>query len=241
MATEVPAHDLAKTRFCTASGCDREVGPGEERCCEHRRDRPPARLLADPLGLDVESLTGGWEGWAAVLDQVATIGLAAAFWLGDLLCDPRWQDDEKYARAAAATGEKIERLYHFAWVARSVVRENRRRISWSHHRAVARLPRAEQATWLERAIDERMTVAELSRALGDDADVGDGGDVVVVAARVRRLAPHTLRGPDGLALLRLEIRAPAEHIELWQQRAGERGLSLTALATQLLRAELGTP
>jgi hypothetical protein len=163
----------------------------------------------------------------------ARVEQAAAWWLGDLLRDERWDEGRKYATAAAATGLKIRRLYTFCWVARSVPRERRRReLSWSHHRAIARLPPGEQVDWLQRAVDERLTVSDLSIALGDEAD----NDVPVMAARVR--ARRQIPRPDELALLCLEIRAPARQIERWRAVASARGLSLVAIATELLTAEL---
>src|SRR6266545_535188 len=100
MAIEVSAHALTATRFCQVSGCVREVGPGETLCPDHRGGRiahQPARLLSDPLGLELGDVD--FDTWADVLARVATVEQAAAWWLGDLLRAERFDEDRKYATA----------------------------------------------------------------------------------------------------------------------------------------------
>jgi hypothetical protein len=54
----------------------------------------------------------------------------------------------------------------FMRVSERVPRSTRRAsLSWSHHRAVAALPPAEQKTWLKTAADQRLSHAALRDAL----------------------------------------------------------------------------
>jgi hypothetical protein len=240
MAIELSAAELTRVRLCSDRDCTQEVGPSEQFCSAHRRGGPqsPARPLADPLGLDVHSLTVDFAGWTEMLARVAILEQATSWWLGDLLADERWDDSRKYAVAAERTGLSVKHLYHLCWVSRAVRRDRRvRGLSWSAHRCVARLSAAQQVEWLQRAIDEHLTVAELAAALGDDADVDD---VPVAATRVRRRR-EILRAPADDVLLRLEIHAPADQVELWRRRASDRGLSLAVIAAELLTRELGRP
>ncbi len=236
MAIELSAAELTRVRLCSQRDCTQEIGPGEQFCSAHRRagSQSPARPLADPLGLDVQSLTVDFAGWTEMLARVATIEQATSWWLGDLLADERWDDRRKYEVAAERTGLSVKHLYHLCWVSRAVDRDRRvRGLSWSAHRCVARLSPAQQVEWLQRA--KHLTVAELAAALGDDADVDD---VPVAATRVRRRR-EILRSPADEVLLRLEIHAPADQVELWRQRASDRGLSLAVIAAELLTHELG--
>jgi len=118
----------------------------------------------------------GHSDWLAAGRRLGAIGRCSQWWIGDWVRygTARW--GEKYAEAARVTGYDVASLRNMAWVAsRFDLSLRNDKLTWSHHVLLAPLDGAEQRRWLQRASEERLSVADLRlelRALRD----GDGDD-----------------------------------------------------------------
>jgi hypothetical protein len=130
--------------------------------------------------------------WLATGRRLGAIGRCSQWWIGDWVRygTARW--GEKYAEAARVTGYDVASLRNMAWVAsRFDLSLRNDKLTWSHHVLLAPLGTDEQSQWLQRASEERWSVADLRlelRALrGGDrkpsrsvaAVAGDSGEVAV--------------------------------------------------------------
>jgi len=100
--------------------------------------------------------------WLATGRRLGVIGRCSQWWIGDWIRygTSRW--GEKYAEAARITGYDVASLRNMAWVASrfdSSLRNDK--LSWSHHVLLAPLDSDVQRYWLKRAVDERLSVADL--------------------------------------------------------------------------------
>jgi len=132
----------------------------------------------------------GQAEWLSTGRRLGTIGRCSQWWIGDWIRygTARW--GEKYVEAARVTGYDVASLRNMAWVAAqfdSSLRSDK--LSWSHHVLLAPLTMDQQRAWIERAIDERLSVADLrlelrarghgsrgEKAVGDDRGQGQGAD-----------------------------------------------------------------
>jgi hypothetical protein len=125
----------------------------------------------------------GQEEWLSTGRRLGAIGRCSQWWIGDWIRygTSRW--GEKYVEAARVTGYDVASLRNMAWVAAqfdSSLRSDK--LSWSHHVLLAPLTADEQRVWIERAIEERFSVADLRLELrsrgygsrGEKAVPGDG-------------------------------------------------------------------
>lgn len=146
----------------------------------------------------------GEEEWLATGRRLGVIGRGSQWWIGDWVRHgaSRWGD--RYSEAARATGYDRATLRNMAWVTERVDKSVRNeKLSWDHHVLVSSLAPEEQKHWLDRAEQEKLTVADLklelrahrqgdrgrpnAKAGAEDAQ-GGGGDV----------CPHCgHRGPVG--------------------------------------------
>jgi hypothetical protein len=133
----------------------------------------------------------GQAEWLSTGRRLGAIGRCSQWWIGDWIRygTSRW--GEKYVEAARVTGYDVASLRNMAWVAAqfdSSLRSDK--LSWSHHVLLAPLNADEQRDWIERAIDERLSVADLrlelrarghgsrgEKALARKGDQGQGADV----------------------------------------------------------------
>lgn len=143
------------------------------------------------------------SGWLATGRRLGAIGRCSQWWIGDWVRygTARW--GEKYAEAARVTGYDIASLRNMAWVAsRFDLSLRNDKLTWSHHVLLAPLAVEEQRKWLQRASEERLSVADLRlelRASRDDdkssrsTDVkgGDDGGELEVCPH----CGHSLRSP----------------------------------------------
>src|SRR5580692_4224945 len=100
--------------------------------------------------------------WLATGHQLGKVGRATGWWIGDWVRygSRRW--GEKYREAARITGYDTATLRNLAWVASEFDLSRRRdKLTWSHHAAVASLSVADQDLWLDAAVLEKMSVADL--------------------------------------------------------------------------------
>jgi hypothetical protein len=118
-----------------------------------------ATSLVMPDGADfttVEKMLNGFK----------TIGSASKFWRGDLLVYAQRNFGEMYSQLLDESDYAYQSLQDEQWVSTSVSPTVRRpELSWSHHREVAALPKADQIKFLTLAIDDRLTVLALRKAV----------------------------------------------------------------------------
>lgn len=104
----------------------------------------------------------GQAEWLATGRRLGAIGRCSQWWIGDWIRygTSRW--GERYAEAARVTGYDVASLRNMAWVAsRFDLSLRSDKLTWSHHVLLAPLEPEEQARWLDRALRERLSVADL--------------------------------------------------------------------------------
>lgn len=129
-----------------------------------------------------------FEQWESCLDFVQKSEQAVHFWIGDLLNYGENKWGEMYTQAIDATNFDYGTLANDKSIAHKVPVENRKSdLSFEHHRIVARLEPEEQQKWLEKAVDEKMTVKELRREVSgrteSDEEKQDSAIQLEVAAK----------------------------------------------------------
>lgn len=100
--------------------------------------------------------------WLATGRRLGAIGRCSQWWIGDWIRygTSRW--GEKYAEAARVTGYDVASLRNMAWVAsRFDLSLRSDKLTWSHHVLLAPLESEQQKHWLDRAHEERLSVADL--------------------------------------------------------------------------------
>jgi hypothetical protein len=104
----------------------------------------------------------GQAEWLATGRRLGAIGRCSQWWIGDWIRYGASRWGEKYAEAARVTGYDVASLRNMAWVASQFdVSLRSDKLTWSHHVLLAPLAPEEQKHWLERARDERLSVADL--------------------------------------------------------------------------------
>ncbi len=136
--------------------------------------------------------------WLATGRRLGAIGRCSQWWIGDWIRygTARW--GEKYAEAARVTGYDVASLRNMAWVASQFNLSLRSdKLTWSHHVLLAPLDTDEQVHWLDRALEQRLSVADLrlelraargaeEKAAGpSDSTTGASGDDVAAS-----VCPH---------------------------------------------------
>jgi hypothetical protein len=124
----------------------------------------------------------GQSEWLATGRRLGAIGRCSQWWIGDWIRygTARW--GEKYSEAAKVTGYDVASLRNMAWVASQFdVSLRNDKLSWSHHVLLAPLDEDEQRRWIGRAVEERLSVADLRVELrasrrGDRDDGRESGD-----------------------------------------------------------------
>jgi hypothetical protein len=113
----------------------------------------------------------GHSDWLATGRRLGAIGRCSQWWIGDWVRYGAARWGEKYAEAARVTGYDVASLRNMAWVAsRFDLSLRNDKLTWSHHVLLAPLEPEAQRRWLQRASEERLSVADLRlelRALRD--------------------------------------------------------------------------
>jgi hypothetical protein len=132
----------------------------------NNHEQVPAPRGSPRFNLGVASWTPmenmSYPEWVAVGRRIGSIGRASNWWVGDWLRYGTQRWGQKYTQAARMTGYDVHTLRNMAYVASrfglSLRRDN---LTWSHHALLAAMEPEVQCYWLDRATDERLSVADL--------------------------------------------------------------------------------
>jgi N6-adenosine-specific RNA methylase IME4 len=171
--------------------------------------------------------------WERIGDSLAAVERTVGWWIGDWWAYGEHRYGER-AKAAAESRFAPQTLMNYAWVARTVESSRRREgLSFSHHEAVANLPRDEQELFLDRAAAEGLSRAELRKAIKVRAAASiplpEGKFQTITAdppwevgagpgfrgTRARPLEYPTMPIADIAALPVVELAAEDAHLYLW--------------------------
>lgn len=143
----------------TLSPLDLEAGAPGSGLSTPRLGRPQA-AISKVAWLPRGEL--GQAAWLATGRRLGAIGRCSQWWIGDWIRygTSRW--GERYAEAARVTGYDVASLRNMAWVASQFDLSLRSdKLTWSHHVLLAPLEPDEQKHWLDHALEERLSVADL--------------------------------------------------------------------------------
>jgi len=148
----------------------------------------------------------GQAQWLATGRRLGAIGRCSQWWIGDWIRYGAARWGEKYAEAARITGYDVASLRNMAWVASQFDLSLRSdKLTWSHHVLLAPLEVDEKRHWLDRAEEERLSVADLrielrgserKRATAERAD-GEAEAKPADPAVVCPNCGHQMRSPAG--------------------------------------------
>ena len=142
---------------------------------------PNPKVAISPVGLQITSELS-FEEWRELATAIGQAARSIGFIIGDWLVygqslfgtdgfpDKR-VDSASYQLAIAATGLDLSTLQNYAYVSRSIPYSLRtERLSWEHHRLVAKLPDDGKRDWIEACVAEeeagrRMTTRRLRKSL----------------------------------------------------------------------------
>lgn len=115
-----------------------------------------------PEGLSYEQWADLGRGLSLSRRMVKNASLM--WWVGDWLAYGEHNIGEAYAQAVEATGYDKQSLYNAKHVSTRVPVERRREsLSWSHHKAVASLPEADQEYLLQLAATDHLTYSQIKK------------------------------------------------------------------------------
>jgi hypothetical protein len=104
--------------------------------------------------------------WREAGDQLLRVGRAWQWWVGDWILYGEHHHEDRYADVVEQTGYEYATISHVISVARRVEASRRRdELSWSHHAEVAPLEPEQQVEWLQKAVDEDLTLARFRTVL----------------------------------------------------------------------------
>lgn len=169
-----------------SAGDLRRGGPERPQLSESGPSRSPLSKVAWVPQRDL-----GHSEWLATGRRLGAIGRCSQWWIGDWIRYGASRWGEKYAEAARVTGYDVASLRNMAWVASQFELSLRSdKLTWSHHVLLAPLEPDEQRHWLERASEQRLSVADLrlelrardgsgKQAVTEDQASAAEGEVVV--------------------------------------------------------------
>lgn len=104
--------------------------------------------------------------WTEAGRRLGTMGRCGQWGLGDWIRYGNAKFGERYSRATRITGYDVQTLMNMVYVAsRYEISRRRETLSWSHHETLAPLDPAEQESWLDRVVAEKLSVADLRTEL----------------------------------------------------------------------------
>ena len=142
---------------------------------------PNPKVTVSRIGMRISDKLSVEE-WQELATSIGEAASSIAFIVGDWLVygqslfgtqgDPdRKVDHPSYQLALKATGLDLSTLQNYAYVSRNIPYPLRtERLSWEHHRVVAKLPEGEQKDWIEACVAEedagrRMSTRRLRKSL----------------------------------------------------------------------------
>lgn len=126
---------------------------------------PNPKVTVSRIGMRISDKLSVEE-WQELATSIGEAASSIAFIVGDWLVygqslfgtqgDPdRKVDHPSYQLALKATGLDLSTLQNYAYVSRNIPYSLRtERLSWEHHRVVAKLPEGEQKDWIEACVAE---------------------------------------------------------------------------------------
>lgn len=100
--------------------------------------------------------------WMHAGQRLGAMARCGQWGLGDWIRYGEARFGERYSRPAKITGYDVQSLMNMVYVAsRFDISRRREDLSWSHHEAVASLEPHIQDYWLDRAIEDKLSVADL--------------------------------------------------------------------------------
>ena len=142
---------------------------------------PNPKVSISPVGMQISSELS-FEEWSELATSIGQAARSIGFIIGDWLvygqslfgtegfADKR-VDSASYQVAINATGLDLSTLQNYAYVSRNIPHSLRtERLSWEHHRLVAKFPQAAQEHWIEACVAEedagrRMSTRRLRKSL----------------------------------------------------------------------------
>jgi len=142
---------------------------------------PNPKVRISPTGMQItRELT--FNEWSELATHIGRAARSVAFIIGDWLVygqslfgtdgfPDKQVDPASYELAVAATGLDRSTLQNYAYVSRSVPYSLRtERLSWEHHRLLAKLPEADMQDWIDACVAEedagrRMSTRRLRKSL----------------------------------------------------------------------------
>ncbi len=165
------------------------------------RERDPLAAASKVAWLPRRDL--GQGEWLATGRRLGAIGRCSQWWIGDWVRYGATRWGERYAEAARVTGYDVASLRNMAWVASQFDLSLRNdKLTWSHHVLLAPLKAEDKRSWLERAEQERLSVADLRLELrgrerrarsASEARERERADPAVVCPN----CGHQMRSPAG--------------------------------------------
>lgn len=142
---------------------------------------PNSKVSISPVGMQVTHELSFHE-WCELAPSIGQTARSIGFIIGDWLVygqslfgtegfPEKRVDSSTYQLAIDATGLDVSTLQNYAYVSRSIPYSLRtERLSWEHHRIVAKLPEAEQQQWIDTCLAEenagrRMSTRRLRKSL----------------------------------------------------------------------------
>jgi hypothetical protein len=170
------------------------------------RSAPRQPIAARPgrTGVTFDPLLS-FEEWRHLGGRIAMYSTASAWWLGDWLAFGQMKYGRRYREALGQTGLDYQTLRNYAMVARRFEPSRRRdNLAFQHHAEVCSLSDSEQDCWLDLALRNHWSKAELRRQV-----------------RAARPPPRAVR--SGVAL---DLRLTRAREHSWRDAARRSGLTL---------------
>lgn len=123
------------------------------------------RFTMTPIGLEMPPDTTEAE-WLDIGRVIRNLETSISWVIGDWAYYAHAEWETPYEAIAEAFGYEVETLYTYGTIIRAFPTSIRNRgASFGHHRAVVKLPPAEQQKWLERAAAKNWTISQMKAAI----------------------------------------------------------------------------
>jgi hypothetical protein len=147
---------------------------------------PNPKVAISPVGLQITNELG-FDEWCELATSIGHASRSIGFIVGDWLvygqnmfgpegAPERRVSSEAYDMAIISTGLDLSTLQNYAYVSRNMPFSLRNeRLSWEHHRLMAKLPEGEQQDWIEACVAEAIRV-EVTNLTGQVVHVAESAN-----------------------------------------------------------------